>query len=241
MACSLQWEIPIKSIFLYGLLNTAPIRNEISRRATGTSGSMKNISQSNFLDIVISLPSEDEQEQFAEVAKLLWQDIYDRQMDSGLQLSDLVKVIQVNAFTGQLTASFRSKHAAELEKRSRDVDIIISKAEVISDKEFIPPGVVRSDVRSKLSASQQSIILSIEEQSGYSIFETLVNMGKFPSNQIKRNLQLLVQIGLVKVVKISVAPGELGHILFARAYRPMRSEDNTRTKDLATLQEALDK
>jgi len=52
------WQKPLKvePVFVWALFQTAAVRNEIAKRATGTSGSMKNISQEKLLGIRTILP-----------------------------------------------------------------------------------------------------------------------------------------------------------------------------------------
>lgn len=224
--------------FLYGLLNTARIRNEISRRATGTSGSMKNISQSNFLDIVIQLPSEDEQKNFSEIAKSIWQDVQDCQADAASELTRLTESIQVNAFVGSLTNEYRIQNAADLANKAQERDRLLDAGMETEVQEIDIPVEVRSNIRSKLSESQRELITAVEKQDGYIIVDDLLSSSQSPANQIQRNLELLTKVGLLKAVKISAAPGALGQILFTTVYRSLQSDDDSRDTDLSVLGEA---
>lgn len=231
-------KYPSNSYFLYGLLNSAHIRKEISRRATGTSGSMKNISQNSFLDIVIRIPSDDEQDKFAEIVKSIWQDVHDSQAEVGFLLAQLMQSVQSNAFVGTLTESYRNKHGVELARLAQEREQILGEVTTTAIPEIKHLIENRSKTRKELSSSQQTIITLIEEQEGYSIADSLLTQSQLPSNQIQRNLDLLTQVGLIKAVKISVAPGELGRIFFTKAYRALGSEDDVRDIDLAILREA---
>ena len=224
--------------FLYGLLNTPRIRHEISRRATGTSGSMKNISQRNFLDIAIQLPSDTEQQQFAEIVKSIWRDVHTLQSDVTSQLAHLLKITQINAFVGRLTESYRNKHFAEITKIAQERDQLLSQTQQVGELEAKSSTGYRSETRSQLSLSQRAIITYIEEQSDYSTAESVLTAGQIPPNQVQRNLDLLKRLGLIKAVKVAVAPGELGSILFTCAYRALQPEDDVREADLMILREA---
>jgi hypothetical protein len=57
-------------------------------------------------------------------------------------------------------------------------------------------------------------------------------------NEIRRNLDLLAWLGLIKVAQIAVTPGELGRVFFTKIYRALRPEDDVRETDLAILSEA---
>lgn len=54
--------------YLHSQISSAVFRSEVSRRATGSGGSMKNIGQSQFLSIPVSLPPLEWQQQFAVIA-----------------------------------------------------------------------------------------------------------------------------------------------------------------------------
>jgi type I restriction enzyme S subunit len=61
------WRKPVmvEPLFVWALFQTPPLRREIGRRATGTSGSMKNISQEKVFGISTILPPLDLQHAFA--------------------------------------------------------------------------------------------------------------------------------------------------------------------------------
>lgn len=224
--------------FMYGLLNTLHIRKEISRRATGTSGSMKNISQSNFLDTEILLPSDKEQQQFSDLAQIIWQNIHDYQASVGAQIASLTKAVQVNAFTGHLTKAYREINTVKLARLAQERNSILSQATEITESETIPSASVRQELRSKLSPFQQAIITSIEDADEYSTMDSVLSVGQLPSSQVQRNLDLLAKVGLIKVVKVAVAPGELGRVFFTKVYRALKPDDDVRGTDLTILHEA---
>jgi type I restriction enzyme, S subunit len=55
----------VEPLFVWALFQTKPLRYEITRRATGTSGSMKNISQKKLFGIHTILPNLNLQREFA--------------------------------------------------------------------------------------------------------------------------------------------------------------------------------
>jgi type I restriction enzyme, S subunit len=63
------WYEPalVEPLFVWALFQTRPMRYEIGRRATGTSGSMKNISQEKVLGIHTILPPIDAQRRFVDL------------------------------------------------------------------------------------------------------------------------------------------------------------------------------
>ncbi|TBZ50380.1 hypothetical protein E0H68_37295 [Rhizobium leguminosarum bv. viciae] len=56
-------------LFVHGMFSSSSFRGEISKRATGTSGSMKNISKEKVLNIHIGMPERQLQDDFAERIK----------------------------------------------------------------------------------------------------------------------------------------------------------------------------
>jgi type I restriction enzyme, S subunit len=87
--------------FIHTLFSTPAFRREISKRATGTSGSMKNISKSKVLGIEIALPDRCKQERFVNR-----QDVARRSMFVAVKqlslLEDQFSSLQHRAFSGQL-------------------------------------------------------------------------------------------------------------------------------------------
>lgn len=55
---------PVEPTYMHGLFSSSPFREEIRKRSTGTSGSMKNISQEKVLSIQFGLPELDQQRQY---------------------------------------------------------------------------------------------------------------------------------------------------------------------------------
>jgi type I restriction enzyme S subunit len=126
--------------FLCALFNTPSIRKEISRRATGTSSSMKNISQEKFLDIEVILPSSTEQHRFGNQVELIWNSIVDEQKVSFNKLNELFASLLARAFTGELTAAWREAHHAELEQAAKERDAFLHTPVVKLGGEITPRG-----------------------------------------------------------------------------------------------------
>lgn len=97
------WRDPIivEPLFVWALFQTGRIRYEIGRRATGTSGSMKNISQEKVLGIKTIVPPLANQREFAQrldAAKRLKL----AQVDASAGLDSLFASLQHRAFRGEL-------------------------------------------------------------------------------------------------------------------------------------------
>jgi type I restriction enzyme S subunit len=121
--------------FLYALLNTRDLRRAISMRSTGTSASMKNISQEKFLDIKILLPPKTLQDDFAVNARAIWDIVIDQQLESVQSIENLFQSLLARAFDGELTAAWREQHAELLhdEAVQRDIALGLRAAEPTLD------------------------------------------------------------------------------------------------------------
>jgi type I restriction enzyme S subunit len=87
--------------FLHHLFATRKFRDEVSRRASGSSGSMKNISKGKVLSIEIAKPSIEEQNEFARRVKI-GRSIRTQNTAHLIELETLFASLQSRAFAGAL-------------------------------------------------------------------------------------------------------------------------------------------
>lgn len=87
--------------FLLATLQSNRVRSEISRRSTGSGGSMKNISKPKLLTIPIALPSLERQKEFASRMEAI-QLLSDRHRQQLVELDSLFMSLQDRAFKGEL-------------------------------------------------------------------------------------------------------------------------------------------
>jgi len=87
--------------FMFWLLQQHPIRKQIEIHATGTSGSMKNISQSAIRSLQFKLPPVDEQEQIVERIQSLQATISDERQKSA-KLSEVKAGLMQDLLTGKV-------------------------------------------------------------------------------------------------------------------------------------------
>lgn len=92
----------INNIYLWKLMQTNFYKNQIYKISTGTSGSMKNISQKNFADIKIILPPISQQNLFAAFVEKIEKQ---KQIlnDSLKELTDLFDSLMQDAFDGSMS------------------------------------------------------------------------------------------------------------------------------------------
>jgi len=97
------WRKPIKvePLFVWALFQTPAIRQEIQRRATGTSGSMKNISQEKLYGIRTLLPPLAIQQEFVRRSAAV-ESLKSTQCRSLTELDTLFASLQHRAFRGEL-------------------------------------------------------------------------------------------------------------------------------------------
>ena len=88
-------------LFVWALFQTAPLRYEIGRRATGTSGSMKNISQKKVLGIRTIVPPPEAQHEFARRVVAV-EKLKAAHRASLAELDALFASLQYRAFRGEL-------------------------------------------------------------------------------------------------------------------------------------------
>jgi type I restriction enzyme S subunit len=87
--------------FVHALFSTPSFRRALTKRATGTSGSMKNISKPKVLGIEIALPTREQQDAFAARYRVIRQSLSTATMQSTM-LEDQFSSLQSRAFSGQL-------------------------------------------------------------------------------------------------------------------------------------------
>jgi len=97
------WQQPIKvePLFVWALFQTSAVRREIERRATGTSGSMKNISQEKVFGIPTILPSLAVQQDFVRILTLV-ERLKSAQNQSLAHMDALLASLQHRSFLGEL-------------------------------------------------------------------------------------------------------------------------------------------
>jgi type I restriction enzyme S subunit len=91
----------VEPLFIWALFRTPAVRYEIGRRATGTSGSMKNISQEKLLGIPTIFPPINIQRSFAQRLRAVGV-LQERHQSSIAHEEDLLASLQHRAFRGEL-------------------------------------------------------------------------------------------------------------------------------------------
>jgi type I restriction enzyme S subunit len=217
--------------FLNALLKTQQMRREIGNRATGTSGSMKNISQENFLDIRFKLPPKKLQDGFARAVRLLWE-ITDASTLSGLKLNELFQSLLSRAFTGELTATWRANRASQapaplIEATLEEVSLVVP-AEPQAPPISVPQIIADRDrIYTSLSPSQRALFDRVTAEPDYFTAEEIAKEDAFDLVGVKRGLQLLAAAGFIIAASRAVNPSE-SQIFYVDSFRMPRAEDDVR-------------
>jgi type I restriction enzyme S subunit len=93
--------VQIEPFYVWRLFQTPSVRRELGRRATGTGGSMKNISKPKVLSMVVPMPPLPLQRQFAARVQET-RALEARQAESRRRLDDLFQSLLHRAFQGEL-------------------------------------------------------------------------------------------------------------------------------------------
>lgn len=233
-------EPKINVYFLWALLNTPKLRREIGNRSTGTSSSMRNISQDKFLDIQIKLPPKPLQDEFEEKVKLLWEQ-KDDQENSANKLDSLFQSLLAQAFTGELTATWREQHEEELAAAAaaaeRDCLLQISQpvdVEELTDDEASETKTSelhrdRYELLQSLSKNQRKIYELVIQETVYFTPEYLEEKHSISRSLAQKSLQLLAGTGLI--VPITLPTLTSSGLRYELAYRNLNKDDNTQYTD----------
>ncbi len=95
------WAKPTSPYFIWQAVNHFAFRDRVTRISSGTSGSMKNISQKNYLGLSIIVPSIDLQYNFAERVQKI-ENQKESMTTSLKELEDNFNSLMQRAFKGEL-------------------------------------------------------------------------------------------------------------------------------------------
>jgi type I restriction enzyme, S subunit len=225
-------------LFFHYYLQTAQAKQYFLRAAKRTTNLASiNITQLNAMPVPI--PPLPLQEKFVTSVNQI-RSVLEKQATTSAEIDHLFQIAMANAFTGNLTRGFRDRNLPELSRLADERDAALSRptdqVEIKQDESVF--GTTRSSVRNMLSPHQLVLLASIENQGTYLPRGYSEIAGNLPPNEISRNLELLVQLGLIKAVSITVTPGKLGKVFYTKVYRSLQPKDNVRDIDLKTLAEA---
>lgn len=223
-------------LFLNYYLQTAYARHYFLRAAKRTTN-LASINLSQLSALPVFLPSLEMQQKFINAVNQI-RALLVTQEQTVTEIDRLSRSAMINAFTGQLTENYRQQSLAELTRLAGERDFALSHPTLTEQLEETKPVQKRSSLEFSLSPSQRNLLIFIEGQNSYVTDDNLDIGSELSPNELRRNLDLLARLGLVKVAQIAVTPGELGRVFFTKVYRALRPEDDLRETDLAILSEA---
>lgn len=124
------WRNPeqVSPLFMSAFFRDRYIRYKMSRLATGTGGSMKNISKKKLMSMRVPLPPYEVQKKFEAVCAKVR--AIQRMMSESEAARELSASLLARAFTGELTAEWRERNADKLEQEARDRDAALAASGV---------------------------------------------------------------------------------------------------------------
>ncbi len=237
------------SSFLNSAFGRAAMRNAIR-----TTAGQSNLSGENLAKVRIPLPAISEQEEFA----AFWQEVRRlRQiMSRSERLAKRLRVeLTVFALSGELTDEWRKAHQQEISGASAERDKTLRGRGTKSPVHtviFAPPErqpmegrTARDAVMNDLSNFQGFVFDALREWKGTLLADEAIVLDEFCRSwpieheqhihdRVRRSLEQLAGLGLIAKVTLPNNRGD-----FVSGYRSLRPEEETRSRDIAHLQQLL--
>ncbi|WP_414569420.1 restriction endonuclease subunit S [Nostoc sp. CCY 9925] len=153
----------------------------------------------------------------------------------------LFQSLIAQAFTGELTATWREQHQEELAAAKRDQLLQISQpvnVEELADKGARETKRLqlyrdRDELLRSLSKSQYKIYKLVIQETAYFTPEHLEEKYSIPRNIGQKNLQLLAAVGLI--VSVTLPTPTSNGLNYESAYRNLNQDDDSRYSDVTLL------
>lgn len=220
-------------------------------RSLARGGSQANLNLSILKNLRVPKPNIDLQQKFEELVDehLQLEALSATSLD---RIDDLFKSLLVQAFNGELTASWREQHREELATAAAERDRLLNATqpaiqlaieeqaiealeEVMGDRP--PSDHPRYQLLRELSHEQQRLYQIVTQQTGYFTAESLSNdeENHLSLTTARRGLQLLTESGLVISVSLPIEPTS-GTAVYVPVHRQPKPTDEIRLADLALLE-----
>jgi type I restriction enzyme, S subunit len=239
--------------YLSSFLNSAFGRAAM-RHAIRTTAGQSNLSGENLTEIRIPLPTISEQKTFA----AFWQEV--RLLRQFMSQSDrIAKLLRAEltifALSGELTSEWRITHqqaitAATDERdnalRERETKVSVHiEVSAPAERKPLQGRIARSAVLSELSDFQGFVFDALREWKGTLLADDMtvldefcrlwpIEHGRNMHDRVRRSLEQFAGLGLIAKVAL---PNDRGD--FVIGYRMLRPEEETRSRDIARLQQLL--
>lgn len=229
------WKQPadVDPRYMLALFQHPSVRREISNNATGTGGSMKNISKGKLMSIRVILAEPAKQREFGtkvEEISSLYLDVTDDRK--------LAQSILAYAFSGELTANWRESHLVQLTQEATERDEWLRKNGV---KLSIPDQRIHDHLDdndgslAELNREQRKLLEQIQnldpnENGGTFTLSSLMSsldepLDSLTVDAVRRHLDVLAARGLIKAISRRAGAGGSVNVAFGNLYRQPRTEN----------------
>lgn len=239
-------------IYLYALLTSPQMRIKISQTASGTSGSMKNISQGKFLSIRFKMPPKNLQEDFSGKIKALWNYVSQHQPKAKSKLQLLSTTILNRAFIGQLTKEWREANYEMLREEAKERDRKLGRAalaasarerfEAIEEAEASRMIAGRERYGKRLGEKQKELLSLALQLPRY--FDALQIHSEQQGDErlarvnIEQYLALFAESGLLHRARVRAMDGN-DNAVFAPVFRSLADNDISKLVDKSEIASEL--
>lgn len=224
------------------------------RHAIRTTAGQSNLSGENLTKIRIPLPAISEQKKFA----VFWQEVrlLRQFMSQSERIAKQLRAeLTISALSGELTNEWRIAHqqliaaaTAERDKALRECGTKVSvhiEVSAPSERKPLQGRTTRYAVMNELSDFQGFVFDALREWKGTLLADDMTVLDEFcrlwpiehernMHDRVRRSLEQLTGLGLIAKVAL---PNDRGD--FVIGYRWLRPEEETRSRDIARLQQLL--
>jgi type I restriction enzyme S subunit len=235
--------------YLSGFLNS-PMGRASMRNAIRTTAGVNNLSAESLSGVEIPLPSLEKQQLFARVWREA-REVRKKMTVADAQATEVRENLQIQAFSGELTESWREAHRAEIahEKQS-DVASARTMVQFTEsaplENEPLKHRPAREWILDELSLFQQGVLRAVRAWRGTLVPDDADLLDDFcrqwpieheshSKDRVRRTLDQLAALGLITKVSLPNAQGN-----YLAGYRPLRPDDATRLTDVETLRALLE-
>ncbi len=246
--------------FVWALFQEQPIRRMIRRMASGSGGSMKNISMQKLMQMRVVWPPETLQKSFSQIVKQVTSLRISTR--SNELMASLSASLTFDAFTGEITAAWREENRDKINLEAKERDSVLGAVAAAlsrAGRDVPPEGPSELDLqrdvsRAELNREQMNLLASIHREFGKNQNLAYFNapmLGELLDGHLRRNphaveghLGVLAAQGLIIPVSRGEQTEDTGEFIFGNAYRlprgmrsPAEEEDGPGVGDRVRLPE----
>jgi len=233
----------VTSNYLAGYINSAAGREHMLRFGKTSSG-LNTINSSVLAEMPLLIPPLSLQQEF-EKRYRFYKQCLQQYEKLERRLDELFNSLLAHAFTGELTATWRTAHAEELAAAARERDRLLDKEPVVISLEsgsihmtgHLVTAVVkphRPYLVDELSDLQRQVLGAVRAAEAYVTAETLIDETNLPPEAVRRGLVVLAAAGLIQRISVETNPTGAAPV-YVEAFRPLHPDDQVRLEDMAPL------